>query len=239
MGCLIAAVLPRSRSVWLKVSAFLFMHLRSHWGRLVRSKSSPNRPKNLSSSASIFSTTSMSWIVTCIRVAIKAPSGTLTCLVHRFRTSNSTKRLPWPTATTVGVTSTPPASYSPMPLTKTTWAGRGVSIFTLPDTLRPSPGAKTTALCNRTLQTTLLFFFRCFWTVWTADKAKCIALGNLAFWANRTPWTSTRSSRVLRRTFVPMSTGTRLLYSVSSTTRNGNVAGSDPGSLMSTSVYPL
>ena len=146
MGCLVAAVLPRSS---LAEGISISLHAPEEpLGRLVWSKSSPNRPKNLSSSATIFSTTLMSWIVTCIRVAIKAPPGTLTCLVHWFRTSNSMKRLPWPTATTVGVTSTPPASYSPTPLTKTTWAGRGVSIVTFQTPfvlhLVPKPRPRTT-----------------------------------------------------------------------------------------------
>ena len=200
-----------TRSVWLKEASFLFIHLRSHWGRLFRSEPAPNKSKYLSSAAAISSTEAMSWICTCIKVAITVPPGTCMCLVHLFKMSNSTKWLPCETGTTVGVTSTPPASYSPTPFTTTTCTGRWVSIFILPDTLRPSHGPRDMVSCRCTLHMIFCLFFRCFLTVWTAAKAKCMALGSLTFGENLMPWVSTSSSKVLRSMLVPTSTGTWLL----------------------------
>ena len=211
MGCLATSVPPRSRSDWLKVSLFLLTQCNSHCGSSCLLKSWPKRSRNPSSPHSSFSTAVISNIWTCMRLAITVPPGRLTCLVQRFKTSNSTTWLCFSTATTVGVTSTPPPVYSSTPLINAACLGRGVSIFSRPCTLRPSPGARETDWSRCTLQITCCFRCRYFLTVCTADRAKFIELGSLAFWTKRTPWTLTKSSRVLCRTLVPINTGILLL----------------------------
>ena len=91
------------------------------------------------------------------------------------------------TQTAVGVTSTPQAWYSLMPLTSATCLGIGVFTLMRPATLRPSPGAISVVSQRWTSLMTFFLLPRVFRAVCITERAQFIALGSPAFWVKWTP----------------------------------------------------
>ena len=139
---------------------------------------------------------------TWTRLATTVPPCRFTCLVHWFSLSNSMQWLCCSTQMDVGVTSTPPAWYSLMPLTSAICLGIGVSILMRPVTLLSSPGVSSVASRRWTL---LMIFFSCLESSGLSVSLRGhSSLHCEVLLSGRTPCTFTRPSRILFSMLVPI-----------------------------------